>query len=117
MINTSKHLHGATLFYIKNPNFPHEQLVTHRELDEDRRAINLSEWQPVLAMYGWDLTNPPSVELFYDNDILCIDAELPTSLQEINDKDYEKIVTDYTRAVANLIFPHLNISELPVGDN
>ena len=107
--------HGTTTFFIKNPMPPGEQLVTCEELEHDQRSLDLTEWQPVLKEHGWSLIRPPRVRVFYANDVLYIGAEIPASMMAMGQEAYLAAVTDYTRSIASLVFPHINISELPVN--
>ncbi|WP_158617517.1 hypothetical protein [Legionella sp. km772] len=59
---------------------------------------------------------PPRIRVFYSNDVLYIGAEIPAHLMAITKKeDFESAVTDYTRTIASLVFPHLPIQDLPVN--
>lgn len=98
-------------FFIRNPNPPREQLVTCEELAQDKRSLELSEWQVVLEEYGWCLIRPPCTHVFYANDILYVDAEIPARMITTDGV----IITNYFRAIASLVFPHVNISVLPVN--
>ena len=102
-------------FFIKNPNPPGEQLVTCSELERDQRSLDLTEWKEVLEEHGWRLIRPPRIRVFYVNDVLSIGAEIPASMLAMDDAAYLDAITNYTRAIASLVFPHINISELPVN--
>ena len=106
--------YGTVTFFTKNPEATGEQLVTRDELARDQRALNLTEWAPVLTSYGWNLIRPPETNVFFENDMLYVGAEIPAELVAMNALDNTMAVTDYARAVASLIFPHINISELPL---
>ncbi len=106
--------HGTTTFFIKDPTHG-AQLVSCRELEADQRSLDLTEWQPVLEGHGWNLIRPPRIRVFYANDVLYIGAEIPAKMVSMDDEAYETAMTDYTRAIASLVFPHTAISELPVN--
>lgn len=108
--------HGTTAFFIKSSETG-AQLISSRELEDDQRSLDLtSNWQPVLKDYGWNLIRPPRICVFYDNDVLYVNAETPANMMRIRARrDYQNAVIEYNRAIASLIFPHTNISQLPVN--
>lgn len=106
--------YGTTTFFIKDPNLC-AQYVSCRELEKDQRSLDATDWHTVLRGYGWDLIRPPRVRVFYANDVLYIGAEIPAKMMALSDDAFQDAVTNYTRAIASLVFPHTNISELPVN--
>jgi hypothetical protein len=101
------------VFCIRNPELTIEQWVTSSELAADQRSIALSEWQPVLREYGWFSEHPPRISVIYSDDHLLIAAECSDDL--LNDEPGRSL-TDYCRSIASLVFPHINISELPLDE-
>ena len=106
--------HGTTIFFIKDP-CSGAQLVSCRELEADHRSLDLTSWQPVLQDYGWNLIRPPRIRVFYADDVLYTDAEIPATMMAMTGDNYQNTLIDYNRAIASLVFPHTNISELPVN--
>ncbi len=104
-------LHGTTTFFIPEP---HKEFLDR--LRDDQRSLDLTNWQPALEKFGWSLVRPPRIRVFYCNDVLYIGAEIPAQLMNLVDKrEFEQSVTDYTRTIATLVFPHLPIKDLPVN--
>lgn len=107
-------IYGMTTFFIRHPDSG-AQYVSCRELENDQRSLDTTDWNGVLRGYGWDLIRPPRARVFYANDVLYLGAEIPVKMMALGDDDYQNAVTNYTRAIASLVFPHINISELPVN--
>ncbi|AHE65725.1 hypothetical protein [Legionella oakridgensis] len=110
--------HGTTTFFIKDPETG-ASLLSCEQLEAAQRSLDATEWRKTLADYGWNLVRPPRIRVFYANDVLYIGAEIPVAMEEhsMQPRDYEHIVTEYTRAIAGLVFPSLRdqIAELPVN--
>ncbi len=99
-------IHGTTTFFIKS-QYP-SQRVTCEDLERVQRSLDQAPWQESLATYGWHLIRPPRIRVFYANDVLYIGAEIPPSMMKMkNTHEYERAVTNYTRAIALLVFPGL----------
>ncbi|KTD59908.1 hypothetical protein Lsha_1658 [Legionella shakespearei DSM 23087] len=101
-------LHGTTTFVIKNK-------ITLDQLRDNQRSLDLTDWEQPLKKYGWNLVRPPRTRVFYANDILYIGAEIPFNMQNMDKEDFERQVTAYTREIARLVFPDLDINSLPVN--
>lgn len=102
-------LHGTTTFIITDK-------LTCDQLKENQRSLDSTQWQPALAEFGWKLVRPPRIRVFYANDILYIGAEIPASMMDMPNRNaYEEAITDYTRTIASLVFPDLDIQSLPVN--
>lgn len=103
-------LHGTATFFLKNP----EQNVdlSCKQLEEDQRSLDLTPWQEILPSHGWKLLRPPRVRIFYANDVLYIGTEIPEQMNNFDKAEYERQLTDYTRAIAKLAFPNLPIDKL-----
>jgi hypothetical protein len=102
-------VHGTTTFVITGK-------IALDQLKDDQRSLDLSSWEGPLKAFGWNLIRPPRIRVFYANDILYIGTEIPIQMNNIKSKEeFEKQVTEYTRTIARLVFPHLDIDELPVN--
>ncbi|OCH98309.1 hypothetical protein A8135_12190 [Legionella jamestowniensis] len=104
-------LHGTTTFIITNQ-------ITCDQLRDAQRSLDSTNWQEPLKQFGWSLVRPPRIRVFYANDILYIGPEIPAQMSSMKDKkDYEKVVTAYTRTIATLVFPDLceQVAHLPVN--
>ncbi|WP_141650430.1 hypothetical protein [Legionella massiliensis] len=102
-------LHGTTTFVITGK-------LSCDQLRRNQRSLDLTPWQEPLAAFGWHLVRPPRIRVFYANDILYIGAEIPAAMNGMEDKNaYELAITDYTRKIASLVFPDLDIASLPVN--
>lgn len=101
-------LHGTTTFVIKNK-------ITLDQLRDNQRSLDLTDWEKPLKKYGWNLVRPPRTRVFYANDILYIGAEIPFNMQNMDKDEFERQVTAYTREIAKLVFPDLDINSLPVN--
>jgi len=106
--------HGTVTFKILPNNAQCETLRSNQiSLDE-------APWQDPLKEFGWNLMRPPRIRVFYSNDILYIGAEIPARMMnEKDNNEYEKQVTQYTRKIAQLVFPQMQqkIGELPVNEH
>ncbi|WED43572.1 hypothetical protein [Legionella cardiaca] len=102
-------LHGTTTFVITDR-------LTCDQLKGNQRSLDLTPWQPALKEFGWTLVRPPRIRVFYANDILYIGAEIPVTMHNMKEKtEYEEAITEYTRTIAQLVFPDLDITSLPVN--
>lgn len=101
-------LHGTTTFVITDK-------ITCEALKNNQRSLDRTNWAPALKEFGWNLVRPPRVRVFYANDILYIGAEIPFAMDSLSKAAYEEKVTDYTRKIASLVFPDLDINSLPVN--
>jgi hypothetical protein len=99
-------LHGAATFIIQHPNDLHY-------LQEFQRSLDLADWGPALKEFGWNLVRPPRIRVFYTNDILYIGTEIPISMKDMPQVEFEKKLTAYTRQIATLVFPNLPVNILP----
>lgn len=101
-------LHGTTTFVIKDK-------ITLDQLKMNQRSLDLTDWEQPLKKFGWNIVRPPRIRVFYANDILYIGAEIPFNMQGMNKMEFERQVTGYTREIAKLVFPDLDITSLPVN--
>ncbi|MGQ3888642.1 hypothetical protein ACQUW5_06365 [Legionella sp. CNM-1927-20] len=108
-------VHGTTTFFIKDQY--NREIISCDTLERHQRSLDLTPWQEPLKKFGWNLVRPPRIRVFYANDILYIGAEIPISMMSIiNKKEFEKKVADYTRKIAELVFPDLPIQDLKAND-
>ncbi|STX28402.1 Uncharacterised protein [Legionella beliardensis] len=99
-------VHGTVTFFIKNKH--DKPIITCDELQANQRSLDLTDWQEPLKQFGWNLVRPPRIRVFYANDILYIGTEIPMSMMNNEDAaDYEEKVAEYTRQIAQLVFPDL----------
>ena len=101
-------LHGTTTFIITDQ-------IELDDLKKNQRSLDLTPWRPALKEFGWNLVRPPRIRVFYANDILYIGAEIPVNMAGMDKEAFEEQVTAYTRKIASLVFPDLNINGLPVN--
>lgn len=91
----------------------HELSISCESLEKNQQALVNTNWRTPLAKYNWTLVRPPSVRVFYSDDILYIGAEYPASI--LNEKNVEKrrlLATGYLQQILNLMFPNVPIEAL-----